>query len=359
MSYYDRVSRGGAAAAVSNNPSYSTPHPSHDNEESYDDDTTADRLTMDSHLPDTNVGYQLLLKMGWKRGTGLGATGEGRVDPVRIYVEEGGLGLGKREQLNTYLTETTANRRMLASEVIAAETEDERLEREARAQRSSTIKEEIKAVTAAFYCSTCNKQYSKISEYETHLSSYDHNHVARLKDMKAATRRGLLPGVVPDKRKRREDKERAREEKEMHRLQLAAEAMSAGRAASAQLPPPPPLPPHSASSSSSPPPPPPPPSAAALSAPSSRGGWDAVVEVEPSGPPSKGGWDSVTSVGPCKSNIESDSVDTVSHPAGQAPLSLQQSANAPPPPSTTAPKMSFGFGKKPVGGGMKFGFKKK
>ncbi|KAJ3169198.1 hypothetical protein HDU88_000994 [Geranomyces variabilis] len=356
MSYYDRVSRGAAAAAVSSNPPYSTPHPSNGNEESDDDDTTADRLTMDSHLPDTNVGYQLLLKLGWKRGTGLGATGEGRVDPVRIYVEEGGLGLGKREQLNTYLTETTANRRMLASEVIAAETEEERLEREARAQRSSTIKEEIKAVTAAFYCSTCNKQYSKISEYETHLSSYDHNHVARLKDMKEATRRGLLPGVVPDKRKRREDKERAREEKEMHRLQLAAEAMSAGRTASAQLPPPPPLPPHSAS----PPPPPPPPPAAAITAPSSRGGWDAVVEVEPSGPPSKGGWDSVTTVGPCKSNIESESIDAVSHSAGQAaPLSLQQNANAPPPPPTTAPKMSFGFGKKPVGGGMKFNFKKK
>ncbi|KAJ3182036.1 hypothetical protein HDU87_000376 [Geranomyces variabilis] len=341
MSYYNRVSRGAAAASAS-----APTQPAQDaQDDDDDDDITTDRLTMDSHLPESNVGYQLLLKMGWKRGTGLGATGDGRVDPVRIYVEEGGLGLGKREQLNTYLAETTANRRMLASEVIAAETEAERAEREARAQRSSTIKEEIKAVTAAFYCSDCNKQYSKVSEYETHLSSYDHNHVARFKDMKEATRRGLLPGVVPDKRKRREDKERAREEKEMRRLEQAAEAMGAGRGAASTQPPPPP---HSASSS----PPPPPPSAAgaAVSAPSSRGGWDAVEEGEPSGPPSKGGWDSIAIVDPCQSNIKSDNVETA---PCQAPPSLPQNANAPPP------KMSFGFGKKPVGGGMKFGFKKK
>lgn len=31
---------------------------------------------------ETNVGNKLLKMMGWKEGTGLGADGEGRVDPM-------------------------------------------------------------------------------------------------------------------------------------------------------------------------------------------------------------------------------------------------------------------------------------
>ncbi|KAJ3148194.1 hypothetical protein HDU86_007542 [Geranomyces michiganensis] len=360
MSYYDRVSRSAAAAAAAVAP--------HADLHDADEETATERRTMDSHLPEDNIGYQLLLKMGWKRGTGLGAAGEGRVEPVRIYVEDGGLGLGKREQLNTYLAETTANRKMLASEVIAAETEEERLEREARAKRSSTIKEEIKAVTAAFFCSDCNKQYSKVSEYETHLSSYDHNHVLRFKDMKEATRKGLLPGV-PDKRKR-EDKERAREEKEMRRLQQAAAAMNgAGRGAAPSPPPPPPPPPRNAFKASSPPPPPPSAATTWSTQPTpppplthggglehlNRGGWDAIsVESPAPHASSKGGWGAVSMEAFTPIIKPSGDAETDAHQVGQLPP-LQQNANA------SAPKMSFGFGKKPVagGGGMKFGFKKK
>jgi len=35
-----------------------------------------------------------------------------------------------------------------------------------------------------FYCKLCNKQYTKIMEYEAHLSSYDHNHKKRFEEMK-------------------------------------------------------------------------------------------------------------------------------------------------------------------------------
>ncbi|KAM5369953.1 hypothetical protein ACJZ2D_008752 [Fusarium nematophilum] len=40
----------------------------------------------------------------------------------------------------------------------------------------------------AFYCSLCSKGYSRMNEYEAHLSSYDHSHKQRLKDMKAMVR---------------------------------------------------------------------------------------------------------------------------------------------------------------------------
>lgn len=43
---------------------------------------------------ESNVGNQLLAKMGWKSGTGLGAEGAGRVEPIKVqqFVERAGLG---------------------------------------------------------------------------------------------------------------------------------------------------------------------------------------------------------------------------------------------------------------------------
>lgn len=43
---------------------------------------------------ETNVGNQLLAKMGWKSGTGLGQEGAGRVEPIKVqqFAERAGLG---------------------------------------------------------------------------------------------------------------------------------------------------------------------------------------------------------------------------------------------------------------------------
>ncbi|KAK4185956.1 hypothetical protein QBC35DRAFT_287108 [Podospora australis] len=35
------------------------------------------------------------------------------------------------------------------------------------------------------YCQLCQKGYSRMNDYQAHLSSYDHSHKQRLKDMKA------------------------------------------------------------------------------------------------------------------------------------------------------------------------------
>ncbi|ROT41592.1 hypothetical protein SODALDRAFT_322694 [Sodiomyces alkalinus F11] len=40
----------------------------------------------------------------------------------------------------------------------------------------------------SFYCTLCSKGYSRMNDYEAHLSSYDHSHKQRLKDMKAMVR---------------------------------------------------------------------------------------------------------------------------------------------------------------------------
>lgn len=43
----------------------------------YVDYTKVEAADMDTHIPANNVGYKLLLKMGWKAGTGLGQNASG------------------------------------------------------------------------------------------------------------------------------------------------------------------------------------------------------------------------------------------------------------------------------------------
>jgi hypothetical protein len=41
-----------------------------------------------------------------------------------------------------------------------------------------------RAAMQSFYCDLCSKGYSRMNDYEAHLSSYDHTHRQRMKDMK-------------------------------------------------------------------------------------------------------------------------------------------------------------------------------
>ncbi|KAF8061457.1 hypothetical protein FPV67DRAFT_1609202 [Lyophyllum atratum] len=52
----------------------------------------------------TNVGNKLLKMMGWTEGTGLGTSGDGRVDPIQtaIYAQGAGLGASKGKEVGKY-----------------------------------------------------------------------------------------------------------------------------------------------------------------------------------------------------------------------------------------------------------------
>ncbi|CAB4481227.1 unnamed protein product [Rhizophagus irregularis] len=183
--------------------------------QSYLDLSSTDMASMDEHLPESNIGYKLLMKMGWKAGQGLGSSQQGRKEPIRIDIKSDSLGVGKLEEENYYHATSTAKRKALDSEKIAEETEEERVQRQNKVQKQESIKKELENINAAFYCALCDKQYTKISEYETHLSSYDHNHRKRFKEMKESNR----PTAKLDKKR---EKERKREEKELARMQQAA-----------------------------------------------------------------------------------------------------------------------------------------
>ncbi|XP_059452896.1 uncharacterized protein LOC132183583 isoform X5 [Corylus avellana] len=47
-----------------------------------------------SAIDSSNIGFQLLKKHGWKEGTGLGASEQGRLEPVQSFLKNNKRGLG-------------------------------------------------------------------------------------------------------------------------------------------------------------------------------------------------------------------------------------------------------------------------
>jgi hypothetical protein len=182
----------------------------------------------DGALAEDNVGYRLLLKMGYKPGGGLGVREDGIAEPVSCVTGPGRLGVGKREEEEAYTAAENVERRELEAERQAHETERERVAREARAADEERVRSNRLAVTAAFHCALCSKQYGNHSEMDNHLASYDHHHKKRLAELKE------------DERARgREQREavRSREEKlkdrELERVQAALAASQAAAEAAA------------------------------------------------------------------------------------------------------------------------------
>lgn len=74
------------------------------------------------------------------------------------------------------------------------------------AEREQKIQTEVKEIRKVFFCDLCNKQYKLAIEFEAHLSSYDHNHRKRFKEM-----REMHGSSSRDDRQKREQQRQERE----------------------------------------------------------------------------------------------------------------------------------------------------
>ncbi|KAF7722185.1 hypothetical protein EC973_003565 [Apophysomyces ossiformis] len=322
----------------------------------------AQQASMETHIPESNVGYRLLQKMGWKAGQGLGSEGQGRIDPIRIDLKLDSLGVGKEGEENAYHVSSTAKRKALDSEKQLEETEEEKQQREVKAVKQEAIERELKVVKRAFYCELCDKQYRNISEYEQHLQSYDHHHRKRFKDMKEQARKSAF--VQSDREKKRE-RERKREERELKRMQ---EAMRKSTSLVSDKKEPILTPVKNIERT-----------AAVQNNSDSRrdgtGGWTTVTETsrraaaagggggwttvaEPSGTRG-GGWTTVPAPQATVATVASSVVSntTVKQP-GVAPADKDPSSSTVPAAGSTSVKLSFGMPQKKQGG-FQFGLKKK
>ncbi|KAF8105437.1 hypothetical protein N665_0157s0027 [Sinapis alba] len=91
------------------------------------------------------------------------------------------------------------------------ETEEVAKKREVLAERELKIQSDVKEILKVFYCELCRKQYRTVMEFKGHLSSYDHNHKKRFREMKE-----MLGASSRDDRKKWEEQQR--QEREMPKM---------------------------------------------------------------------------------------------------------------------------------------------
>ncbi|KAK9705316.1 hypothetical protein RND81_07G047800 [Saponaria officinalis] len=97
-------------------------------DESWDNTRNSNNYNNSSHSPasssslalnSSNIGFQLLKKHGWKEGTGLGVSQQGRLEPVETYVKKNKRGLGaeklKKKTLLSAKTSTPAEKERIVS----------------------------------------------------------------------------------------------------------------------------------------------------------------------------------------------------------------------------------------------------
>ncbi|KNA03801.1 hypothetical protein SOVF_205640, partial [Spinacia oleracea] len=134
-------------------------------------------------------------------------------EPIKSGMRDPKLGIGKQEEDDYYTAEENIQRRKLDIEV--EETDEVARKREVLAEREQKIQTEVKEIRKVFFCDLCNKQYKLAMEFEAHLSSYDHNHRKRFKEMRE------MHGSNRDDRLKREMQ---RQEKEMAKFSQIADA---------------------------------------------------------------------------------------------------------------------------------------
>ncbi|KAK3145341.1 hypothetical protein QOZ80_4AG0327560 [Eleusine coracana subsp. coracana] len=174
-----------------------------------------EQASVHTHLSASNVGFKLLQKMGWKTGTGLGKNQQGILEPIRADMRDAKLGVGKQEEDDFFTSEENVQRKKLNIEL--EETEEHIKKREVIAEREHKIRSEVEEIRKVFFCSLCNKQYKLAHEFESHLSSYDHNHRKRFKEMREMQ---SSSGSRDDRQKR----EQQRQEKELAKIAQQADA---------------------------------------------------------------------------------------------------------------------------------------
>ncbi|KAE9593733.1 hypothetical protein Lal_00036400 [Lupinus albus] len=172
-----------------------------------------EQASLDTQLSSSNVGFKLLQKMGWK-GKGLGKDEQGITEPIKSGIRDPRLGVGKQEEDDFFTAEENVQRKKLDIEL--EETEEHVKKREVLAEREQKIQTDVKEIRKVFYCDLCNKQYKLAMEFEAHLSSYDHNHRKRFKQMKE-----MHGSSSRDDRQKREQQ---RQEREMAKFAQIADA---------------------------------------------------------------------------------------------------------------------------------------
>ena len=113
------------------------------------------------------------------------------------------LGLGKASEYEAKADEATESRKAMTGADRRRGRGGEAAARGAGGAREG-IREKLREETDVFYCEVCDKRYTKVMEFENHLSSYDHHHRKRFKEMREAERaRAKASRQAPPKKEKK------------------------------------------------------------------------------------------------------------------------------------------------------------
>ena len=179
------------------------------------------------HLDASNEGFKMLKSMGWTEGEGLGKQSKGDALPLseRIREEARREGLGRSKQEAEMLSKATTRKR------DESDDEDAKRRRQEVGEEQRRRDEVLAEQHRNFYCACCDKQYTTVSEFSAHLSSYDHHHRKRFAEMREAEK-ARNADATAEKRSREE----ARRERELQKQIRAAAAAAPAPAAPAPAP---------------------------------------------------------------------------------------------------------------------------
>ncbi|CAH3182305.1 unnamed protein product, partial [Porites lobata] len=177
-----------------------------------DDEPTVEKATLDAHIAEENIGYQMALKLGWTTGSGLGRKKQGRTEPIPLVRKEDSLCLGRLTMEFEQADEATRNRKVM--EIEKEDTDELQQKYQNEQEKEKAIEESLRDLKEMFYCELCDKQYFKYKEYDNHINSYDHAHRQRLRELR---QRESTRNIYAKKKK-----EQKQMEKEMQRLHLLA-----------------------------------------------------------------------------------------------------------------------------------------
>jgi len=179
------------------------------------------------HIDASNEGFKMLKSMGWTEGEGLGKQSKGDALPLseRIREEARREGLGRSKQEAEMLSKATTRKR------DEEDDEDAKRRRQEVSEEQKRRDEVLAEQHRNFYCACCDKQYTTVSEFSAHLSSYDHHHRKRFAEMREAEK-ARNADATAEKRSREE----ARRERELQKQIRAAAAAAPAPAAPAPAP---------------------------------------------------------------------------------------------------------------------------
>ncbi|CAH1449666.1 unnamed protein product [Lactuca virosa] len=164
-----------------------------------------EQASLDTQQTSSNVGFRLLQRVGGK--------GKESPNPSNPESEIQNSSWKTRTRRFLHIRRKHPTKKL---DIEVEETEETAKKREVMADREHKIQTEVNEIRKTFYCELCNKQYKLAVEFEGHLSSYDHNHRKRFKEM-----REMHGSSSRDDRQKREQ---LRQEKEMAKFAQMADA---------------------------------------------------------------------------------------------------------------------------------------